>query len=335
MIHAKHTGTRNILVFRALKLGDMLCSLPALKAIRRKFHDSKITLVSHPAMKDLFLRYPHYIDEFISFPGFPGMPETMSIPEKTLEFLSDMQKRNFDLVLQLHGSGELSNSVVSLMNGKRTAGFYREGHFCPDPEMFIHYPENHSEIHRCLFILKALGIQASSDEIDFTVTDFEMKEAQSFLESHGIKNEDYFCIHPGASVASKRWSPSGFASVADHLVQKGQKVVFTGSSIESDLVEEISGLMAFPGVNAASFNLSLGILAALIKGSRGLICNDTGVSHLAAAMKVPSIVIFSETDPVRWAPLDQRKHHWLYRPDIKDVLNEADEFLLTHIEEVV
>lgn len=335
MIHAKHTGTRNILIFRALKLGDMLCSLPALKAIRRKYHDSNITLVSHPAMRDLFSRYPHYVDEFISFPGFPGMPETISNPEKTLEFLSVMQRRSFDLVLQLHGSGEVSNSVVSLINGKRSAGFYREGNYCPDPEWFLHYPENHSEIHRCLFILKALGIQASSDEIEFTVTDIEMKETQHFLESHGIKNEDYICVHPGASVASKRWSPSGFATVADHIAQKGLKVVFTGSSIESDLVEEILALMAFPGLNAAGFDLPLGPLAAMINGSRGLICNDTGVSHLAAALKVPSIVIFSESDPVRWAPLDQRRHHWLYRPDIKDVLTEADEFLLAKIEEVV
>lgn len=324
-----------ILIFRALKLGDMLCSLPALKAIRMKFPDSKITLVSHPVMKDLFARYPHYIDEFISFPGFPGMPETAVSPERTLSFLSDMQRRKFDLVLQLHGSGEFSNTVVSMFNGKKTAGFYREGHFCPDQELFIPYPDGLSEVHRCLSLLKVFGVEGVSDQIEFVVSKSEADKAEILLEQHGISQEGHVCLHPGASVASKRWSPSGFAKVADYLVWKGLRVIFTGSSVEDQLVEEIMSRMESPAMNAARFNLPLGELAALIQRSQGLICNDTGVSHLAAALKVPSIVIFSETDPVRWAPLDQAKHHWLYRPDIKDVMSEVDEFLLANLEEVV
>jgi ADP-heptose:LPS heptosyltransferase len=63
----------------------------------------------------------------------------------------------------------------------------------------------------------------------------------------------------------------------------------------------------------------LGAMAALLSRSALLVCNDTGVSHLAAALRVPSVVISTRSDPRRWAPADASRHRFL----INDLENDA------------
>jgi ADP-heptose:LPS heptosyltransferase len=322
---------RSIAIFRALKLGDMLCAVPALRAIRKAYPSAHISLIGLVTAESLVERYRDYIDEFIAFPGFPGMPETKCSAKEVLEFLSNLQGNNFDLAIQLHGSGELSNSLVSLFGAKSTAGLYRSEHFCPDLNLYSIYPDDVSEVHRCISAVRKLGIEEVDDNLEFSLLKEDFIAADEFLRSSSLARESYFCIHPGASAKSKRWSPLNFARIADSLVEKGNAVIFTGSSVEADLVAEIRDLMNYHSVDAASLNLALGPLGALIKSSRGMICNDTGVSHLCAALRVPSIVIFSETDPVRWAPLNHNLHQWIYRPSVEEVSFKIKHFFINPI----
>lgn len=322
---------RSIAIFRALKLGDMLCAVPSLRAIRKAYPLAHISLIGLATAESLVKRYPEYIDEFIVFSGFPGMPETDPSAKGVLNFLSNLQGREFDLAIQLHGSGELSNSVVSLLGAKRTAGLYRPQHFCPDSKLYSVYSEEISEVHRCMSALNKLAIQDEDDALEFPLLEEDFMASDAVLESSNLARESFYCIHPGASTESKRWSPLNFARVADFLVEKGSSVLFTGSSMEADLVTEIRDLMNYHSVDAASLNLALGPLGALIKSSRGMICNDTGVSHLCAALKVPSIVIFSETDPARWAPLNHSLHQWIYRPSVEEVNFKINHFFINPI----
>ena len=328
---------QTVLIFRALKMGDMLCSLPAIRAIRQTFPKAKLTLVSHPVMKNLFSRYPHYIDEFIAFPGFPGMPESYCDAEECLRFIKYIQEREFDLAIQLHGSGELSNPLVKLFNAKKTAGFYqRSDNFCPENDFFIPYPEKIPEVQRCLRIMTVFSDENWDEEIEFPLWPQDNRILIQELQKHSIHfDKQYFCIHPGASTESKRWAPEKFAAIGDYLVSKGFQVAFTGSAAESLLVSKIQNMMGAQSFNVAAPDLPIGALAALIHHSRGLICNDTGVSHLASALRKSSLVIFSETDPVRWAPMNKNRHRSLIRPEIEEVIQELKTFLMENLEEVV
>lgn len=307
---------KKILVFRALKLGDMLYSIPALRALRKTFPESQITLLTLPAMENHMQRFRHYIDEVFPFPGFPGIPGTRANPVMVVNFLKVMQEREFDLAIQMHGSGEISNPLVLLMNAQRTIGYFQGGEFCPDPLNFRIYPEHRSEVHRCLSMLEILGVDQDDDRLEFPLwpEDFYSLADLPFVP------KNYICLHPGASTVSKRWSPGNFARVGDYLADLGFRVVFTGTPMDLDLVHEIQQRMKNDSIDTAGMDLPLGPLAALIRGSAGLICNDTGVSHLASALEIPSIVINTETDTIRWVPSNQELHHVLGRPGIEEVL---------------
>ncbi|WP_408096181.1 glycosyltransferase family 9 protein [Peredibacter sp. HCB2-198] len=309
---------QKIVILRALKLGDMICSIPALRAVRLRYPNAEISLVSLPSMENLFLRFTHLIDEFIPFSGFPGMPELATSPEKVVAFLAQIQQRKFDLAIQLHGSGEVSNIVTQLFGAKRTIGY----HLAKDTDDYLQYRGELHELERCLSLLKLLGIESPSRDLEFPLLDEDHKVLQNLnLPS------SYICIHPGASTESKRWDRDLFCRLADEIALKGTSVVFTGSEVEGPLVKDIISKMKSHAFDVASLNLPIGPLSALIHHSEALICNDTGVSHISAALKKRSVVIFTETNPDRWAPLNKSLHRALVRPDLEDVLEVIGEVL--------
>ncbi len=91
------------MLLRALQLGDMLCSIPAIRALRQGFPDAEITLVCLPWAKFLAERFPAYFNSFVSFPGYPGLPEQAFDLNAFISFLASVQQQQFDLSIQMHG----------------------------------------------------------------------------------------------------------------------------------------------------------------------------------------------------------------------------------------
>jgi ADP-heptose:LPS heptosyltransferase len=292
----------SVAVFRALPgLGDFLCAIPALRALRRARRDVEISLIGLPGTEALAARFDTYIDRFEPFAGFPGLPDRRPDVARIPGFLAAMQSRAFDLVIQLHGRGDLTNSIVALFGARRTAGFHPEGEL-PDPRLFdaslfLPWSESCSEIRQAMRLMAHLGWPSEDESLEFPV-------GAGAAAWHG---GPYVVIHPGASVASRRWSVAGFAAVADAVAGAGFDVVISGSEGERGIADALARTMHVSSHNLAG-RTTLDELAVFLRGASLLVCNDTGVSHLAAALRVPSVVVFRDSSVERWAPLDRRLH---------------------------
>ncbi len=336
----------SIAVFRALVLGDLLCAIPAFRALREGCPQAKITLIGLAWAQSFARRFSHLIDDFLPFPGFPGLPETVPDIHQIPSYFQKAQACDFDVSLQMHGSGAYVNSISVLLGAKRTAGFYLHGEYCPDPDLFTFSPSEGHEIHKLLELTGFLGLPSKGDELEFPLLAEDEKDYQQLQGIEELKG-NYVCIHAGSRLLSRRWLPERFAAAADAFSTLGLQVVLTGSVQEKTLVEGISHQIKAPHLNLAG-KTTLGALAMLLSKSQLLVTNDTGISHVAAGLKVPSVVIVTGSDFKRWRPLNTQLHKTVYavvdcRPcmydlcpigqpcahqvQVRDVLNAARELL--------
>ncbi|WP_218081899.1 glycosyltransferase family 9 protein [Anthocerotibacter panamensis] len=295
-----------LVVLRALQLGDLLCAVPALRALRLAWPQCRITLAGLPWAKGFVDRFRDYVDEFLEFPGYPGLPEYPFQTDRLPHFLAQAQAQHFDLALQLHGKGILTNPLTVLLGARLNAGFFAPGDYCPDPRFFLPYPEELPEIRRPLHLLKHLGIALQGEHLEFPMTETDCRAGKLLVQAQGLA-KDYVCIHPGARNPERCWSPEHFACVGMYLARQGLHPVLTGVSTEAGLIRQVEATLRAPLSNLCGLT-TLGSFAALLKGAKLLIANDTGVAHLAVALEVPSVIIFTGSDPDRWAALDRERH---------------------------
>jgi ADP-heptose:LPS heptosyltransferase len=99
--------------------------------------------------------------------------------------------------------------------------------------------------------------------------------------------------------------------VADGLAARGFQVVLTGSSDETHLTTAVKQHMKAPAVDLAG-KTTVGGLAALLSKARLVVNNDTGISHVTAAVRTPSVILFSVPDMDRWAPGNRKLHQVIW-----------------------
>jgi ADP-heptose:LPS heptosyltransferase len=305
---------RSVIVFRALQLGDMLCAVPALRALRSALPEAHITLVGLPWASQFAQRFSRYIDDFVAFPGHSLLPEQAVRREEVTPFYVNMGRRQATLALQLHGSGNISNEIVAGFGAQAMAGYTGGEPVFAERTVLLPWPLTGAEPERLLGLMEKLGADITYDQLEFPLSQEDERELRDSGLADGLTPGRYICIHPGARHRDKCWPPERFAEVADQLAADfGVDVVLTGSAAENELAAQVSSHMQAPAINAAA-PISIGAMAALMRDSRLLVCNDTGVSHIAAGLGLNSVVIFSKADIARWAPLDRHKHRCIWDP---------------------
>jgi ADP-heptose:LPS heptosyltransferase len=297
-----------VVVQRALPgLGDFLCAVPALRALRWGLPAAQITLIGLPQTEALARRFGHYVDELLPFPGYPGIPEVEPDVRGLPAFFAAAQERRFDLALQLHGNGLHINAFVLLLGARATAGLYLDGQPRPDEGLFVEYDECGHEIDQLLAVTGRLGLPDRGRQLEWPVLPTDLIEFGRLFGDAPFGGDAYAVLHPGAAAGGRRWPLEGFAAVGNGLARRGLRVVVTGAPDERGLAASLAAEIG-PSALDLSGATSLGALAETLRGARLVVCNDTGVSHLTAAVGAPSVVVFVGSDPGRWAPLDSTRH---------------------------
>lgn len=304
---------KRVAIFRALMFGDLVCSVPAFRALRHAFPCADISYIGLPWSKAFAERFGAYIDRFIEFPGYPGLPEREFDLREVPRWIERMQHEQFDVLIQMHGSGSIVNNLLGLCGAKHFVGYGEPEDYRPTPNAFMRFPRHATEIGTHLALMDYLGVPLQGDSLEFPLFHADYEALDALPEWSHLHSVDYVCIHPGARYLSRRWPPAMFATVADALAGQGLRIVLTGSPSEAHLTRAVAEAMRAPAIDMTG-RTSQGAVAVLLHRSRLLVSNDTGISHVAAALRVPSVVVTLSSDWRRWAPLNTSLHHTLVHP---------------------
>ena len=311
----------NILVIDFGQLGDVVMSLPALRAIRTRFPNAQITVaVGKPGGELINLSgYANDILEVDRVSLRDG--STLISIGRILKFVSNVRKSKFDFVIDLHSYyetnllGFLSGASHRLYSRRSNRSLDFLANFKPRPAKEV---ESTHLIDRYLDLLKPLGIQNAprvptlntNAAADFAVEALLKKEkAQS--------GELLVGLFPGAGHASRIWPLERFADLADHLVRNDRVriIVFAGPE-ERSKVPEMRPL--FPRSTIFFDRLTIPQLVSAQARLTLFVSNDTGPAHIAAAAGTPVIVIFDRVDPHAFTLVGDH-HRMIFGQSIKDI----------------
>lgn len=288
-----------IAIFQALNLGDLLCATPALRAVRRRYPRAEITVIGRDWARELIERLPA-VDRFHPFPGFPGIAESPDARERAIDLPPP-----YDLAIQMHGSGDESNGYVASLGAPWSIGYGPLG----DTRLtaVLNWVENEPEPLRWLRLVATVGATADQLHLDMPTTVQERRTAAALIGP--ADGRPVIGLHVGASDPARRWPGASFAALADMLAsQFDARIVLTGAVADSELTASVRGAMEASATDLTGLT-TLGEFAAVIAALDLLVTNDTAASHIAAATRTRSVVLFGPTRPERWAPLDLSLHH--------------------------
>ena len=316
-------NVKKIAVFRALQLGDMLCAIPAMRALRAAYPEAEITLIGLPWAAGFVKRFSNYFNRFIYFPGYPGLPEQTFVEEALQYFLQRVHNERFDLVLQMQGNGTVVNPLVHQFNAKHVAGFHNKESRVNSP-LFVEYPNHGHEVKRMLMLMLHLGIPDMGTHLEFPINQHDYEDLDQ-LELP-ITPKKYVVVHPGSRGANRQWPPSYFALLADYCSDNGYTAVVTGTEDERAITRELCRCMRNQMVDCTG-QTSLGAMAALIKDAGFLIANCTGVAHIAAAVQTPGVIISMDGQPDRWKHTIHKTTDWIKNAHLDNVLLDTAELV--------
>ena len=301
----------NILIVKLSAIGDVIHTLPALNAVRKKYPDAQITWLVEEAAYGVIKGHKALDRIIVSkrktwLKGLVGRFYLKNIRE-VCRFIKHLRDTRYDLILDFQALLK-SGVLIGLARGGRKIGFDKGMEHQEHSYIFLNerIKPVDMEVHaliRGMMLLESIGIQSREAVFNLPVSDQDRNHANDLLMQHGIKRPELLvAINPMAKWETKLWNNLKFSNLADRLIkQANADVIFTGGQEDSEAIEDIISNMKARAANFAS-KTGLKTLAALYEKTSIVVSTDTGPMHLAAAIGTPVVALFGPTAPWRTGP---------------------------------
>lgn len=309
---------RNIAVLKPSAIGDFVFSLPALDALKLAYPGAHLVYIGKRWHAEFLHGRPGPVDEVVELPRCPGVGAPAGDAGQGNDsggvqrgdeggildsFIDAMQRRRFDLALQLYGGGRYANPLIRRLGARVTVGLKAR-----DAEPLDRWLPYADAVNRRLHLLEVAalaGAQAWPMGGRLHIIDRDRHAAAKLLPARGGK--PLVLIQPGASDARRRWPAARFAVLADLLAGEGAVIALNGTKCEMPLVHSIAASMRYPAIDLSGCT-SLSALCGVLERCALVVSNDTGPLHLALALGTPAVGIYWFTNLIESAPLLQGAH---------------------------
>lgn len=299
-------------------LGDVLLAVPALRALRGQAADAELVLVAQPHIGRLLAALA-IVDGQVTF-------DTLG-----LEALFADDEAPARLHRLLDGA-----RVVSWF-GRRDAGFVRRLRaLAPGAVVSSSVPSSDDVTvweHLASAVASPAGVAWREPIAVPAAMTIEGRRALAAMGRDGAR--PLVVLHPGAGGAAKRWAPEGFVEVAAALVDAlGADLVVHDGPADRDAVASVRARLRVPSVRLA--DPSLEILAGVLSHAALWVGNDSGVTHLAAAVGAPTLALFTRAN-LAWRPWAPRARVRVIAPgsatrrDVEAVIADATALIETSV----
>lgn len=285
-------SVRRVLVVRLRSIGDTVLATPSLIALREFLPDAQIDILLEDWVAPLLNGFDA-VDNVIA--GGKGTTDRMRTAWK-------LRRRGYDVAFNLHGG--TTGTFFTFATGARHRVGYTEyqysflyNHLLTSASDFWQKKYTHSAEQQ-LALLGYVGVPFELDQrSSLPVTDAALASVSERLAGVG---PDFALMHPAAAFDTKQWATEKFARTAEFLNGKGLKIVAVAAPKEREVLEKLK--LESQASVAIFDNLSLPEITALASRARLFVGNDSGIAHIAAAVNVPTVVVFGSSNINHWRP---------------------------------
>ncbi len=282
-----------MLIIHQGALGDFILALPVLETLRRTSDNSKIHIMGYPRILEL-VENRFYADRIFSIDQ-RGMA-TFFVKDGSFDPMLSQFFKEFDFLV-IFGKDSESTFIKNLR--KVSEGRILHVNSFPPWGERIHLTDH------LLRELSRYGFKSFSSKPRIFLNNEDRQWAERFWKANGIdyKGEmEFIAIHPGSGSKKKVWPLDKFLNISKYIEEHLRKrLLLIIGPAEGGEIQRLFERKGFNNLIIAK-GLSLLQLASVIEGCKLYIGNDSGISHLASALGIPTIAIFGPTDPKVWSP---------------------------------